>query len=258
LPCTCFVPIYGFNSFGAGSYEVLRSLPNSIAFVTTIGAADDGRVWLLANDEFPSTIFANPQGVVYKSPSSDISTNYAGLFNFTSNNTSVFTSIGGLVNPPPYYSNQISYPFFGLYVTARNVIYDETRRALYMMGLTQNPYLAQDMTIVFGISRNNGLTWSEPIEVSSTQEKNRGQASMALDTITGNLMFGWYDGRDDPTYQSLNYYVSMIDARTLDCIVNKIPVSNPTFEVPSASEFTVMTKEEPSNRMIFRKTRKDR
>ena len=65
----------------------------------------------------------------------------------------------------------------------------------------QFPDYSQNMRIYFVISRDNGQTWSDPIDIATTDFANRGFQSMALDPVTGNLVFGWYDGRNDPTYQ---------------------------------------------------------
>ena len=46
----------------------------------------------------------------------------------------------------------------------------------------------------------------DPIDISTTDFANRGFQSMALDSVTGNLVFGWYDGSNDPTFQSVQYF----------------------------------------------------
>jgi hypothetical protein len=97
----------------------------------------------------------------------------------------------------------------------------------------QTPDYSQNMRITFSISRNNGLTWSNPIDVATTQFANRGYQTMALDEATGNLAIGWYDGRNDPTFQSLEYMAAVIPASTLDCLVNQIPLSDPLFTIPA-------------------------
>lgn len=78
------------------------------------------------------------------------------------------------------------------------------------------------------------MTWSDPILINNTDFANRGYFSMALDEVTGDLVFGWYDGRNDPTYHKLEYFGSVLLAKELDKLVQAIPLSNPTFQVPSA------------------------
>ena len=78
------------------------------------------------------------------------------------------------------------------------------------------------MHILLYISSNNGKTWSTPIDISTTDFANRGFASMALDPVTGNLLLGWYDGRNDSTYHAVEYYAAIIPSSTLDGLVQAI------------------------------------
>lgn len=80
------------------------------------------------------------------------------------------------------------------------------------------------------ISRDNGLTWSKSLVINSTNFANRGFPSMVLDPITGDLVFRWYDGRNDSTYESVEYMAAILPAKQLDKMVNAIPPSNPVFE----------------------------
>ena len=99
----------------------------------------------------------------------------------------------------------------------------------------QSPDSSQNMRIYFIISRDNSQTWSNPIEIASTNFANRGFQSMALDTVTGNLVFGWYDGRNDPTFQSVQYFGAIMPASCLDSLVNGIPLSDPLYTIPAAT-----------------------
>ena len=58
---------------------------------------------------------------------------------------------------------------------------------------------------------------------------------MALDIVTGDLVFGWYDGRNDPTYQSMEYFGAVLNHKKLDKMVEKIPLSNPLFNLGPAT-----------------------
>ena len=69
----------------------------------------------------------------------------------------------------------------------------------------------------------------------TTDFANRGYQSMALDPVTGNLIFGWYDGRNDPTFKSIQYFGAIITAKQLDKLVEKIPLSNPLYNLPSVA-----------------------
>ena len=89
-------------------------------------------------------------------------------------------------------------------------IYDDARQALYRLQQDKLPDFSQNMRLYFAISRDNGQTWSNPIDIANTNFANRGFQSMALDPVRGDLYFGWYDGRNDPSYQSLEYYGAVI------------------------------------------------
>ncbi len=128
-----------------------------------------------------------------------------------------------------------SQPVVGYFNTVVGNIYDKKRKALYALVTYQIPDHSQDMHIFLIISRNNGETWSNPIDISTTNFANRGFASMALDPATGNLVFGFYDGRNDPTFKSVEYFGAVLLADKLDELVHAIPLSNPTYEIQPAT-----------------------
>ncbi len=59
---------------------------------------------------------------------------------------------------------------------------------------------------------------------------------MALDTVKGNLLFGWYDRRKELTFKSIEYMAAIIPSKTLDKLVNAIPLSNPLFVIPDQDD----------------------
>ena len=90
---------------------------------------------------------------------------------------------------------------------------------LFMLFSRRNILIySQNARLYFIISRDNGQTWSDPIDIATTDFANRGFQSMALDPVTGNLVFGWYDGRNDPTFQSIQYFGAILPAAQLDAI----------------------------------------
>lgn len=232
IPSTGFIPILGLGQFGVGSFIMLNSLINTMG-QTSIAAAMDGRVWfegvtnITAFGTIGSMTYIQPAGVTFKSPG-PLDQNYAGMWQMLIYN--------GLAEQYGI-STQASQPIDGYFYTAgpRGIIYDEKRRALYGLLQAQFPDFSQNSRLYFMISRNNGQTWSNPIDISTTDFTNRGFQSMALDTATGNLIFGWYDGRNDKTFKSVEYFAAMITARELDELVGKISVSNPLYSLPSAA-----------------------
>ena len=186
-------------------------------------ASEDGRVWcqsyINANSSFC------PGVIRFKSPG-PIDSNYAGPWQNALPN-----------NPQGYgFSNFISFPGVeGYFNTAQTVIYDEKRQALYSLRAQQAPDWAQNMRIYLMISRDNGQNWSDPFYISNSNFANRGFPSMALDTKTGDLVFGWYDGRNDKTEKSVQYFGAVLCAKQLDKMVEEIPPSDPLFTLPPAT-----------------------
>jgi hypothetical protein len=222
-PAQGFIPITGLGQYGAGSTLILFSLANT-QYNETITASLDGRVWVESLTDTAGSFIA-PVVLRYKSPGPQDS-NYAGPWEIGMANE----FFGGSL------ANLISYPQRGNFPTSvQSNIYDDKRQALYALVTTQFPDYSQNMRIYFQISRDNGQTWSEPIDISTTDFANRSFTSMALDTVTGNLIFGWYDGRNDPTYKTLQYFGAVLPANKLDKLVDAIPVSNPVYTLPPAT-----------------------
>jgi len=219
-PAVAFLPIAGLGSYGTATYFYLSVFPNSIE-TPSITASMDGRFWALGRS-FSSSFFYNfPLVSLFKSAGT-LDVNYAGPW------------LLGSQNQLQIISDQLfefsSVPLFGYFYTVQELLYDDSRQALYAIFSANFPTLSQNMRLYFSISRNNGLTWSQPYDISTTAIANRGFSSMALDQ--GNLYLGWYDGRNDPNFQKIQYFGGIIPAQKLDRLVNQIPLSYPTFSIP--------------------------
>ncbi len=215
------------------NFTDLFGLNNSID-IGDLAAASDGRVWFQGFPRaFEASSYIQPQSISFKSPGA-IDENWSGSWDYLNSN-----DISGLYGtsfssvPSPI---AISYPLVGFFAnTTLGIVYDEQRQALYAIAVEPNPNYSQNYNIPLIISRDNGMTWSDPIRINTSHSGNRGYQSMALDTVTGDLVFGFYDGRNDPTLQTLEYFGAVLSAKKLDKLVKKIPLSNPTFVVPSAA-----------------------
>ena len=230
FPSVGFIPITGLGSFGASSFAKLTSFANATG-LSDISASADGRVWIQG---IPDNLgikvgysYIEPIGIIFKSPGA-LTSNYAGVWQQAIVNCkgiiygpSIEESDPGLLG---YFPNSV-----------QSIVYDDSRQALYALVSATIPDNAQNMRIYFLISRDNGQTWSDPIDISTTAFANRGFQSMALDSVTGNLVFGWYDGRNDSTFQSVQYFGAILPATQLDALVNKIPLSNPLYTLPAAT-----------------------
>jgi hypothetical protein len=227
-PAHAFIPITGLGAWGAPSQAFLTQLTNNI-FISGLTASEDGRVWIYgspaglgpASYPFPGG-FTNNR-IVFKSPGL-IDENYAGPWGVVRFNT-LSLSI--------YYPVWEASPNFGFFQSVQTHVYDDKRQALYVIVNATYPELSNNSVIYFLASRDNGLTWSNPFRVNTSNKNNRGFPSMALDKTTGNLLLGWYDCRDYADGLSFNYWGGLIEAKTLDALAEHIPLSNPLFSVPS-------------------------
>ena len=246
-PIVGFIPIFDFNSWGSAtstppiSYTWLQGLTNTIGEGGIIAAAD-GRVWLdgvilpsieNSGGQCPFN-YIQPLLTLYKSPG-PLDQNYAGPWQFT-----IWNSLQENSNPIVTQAVN-SQPYLGYFPTVQCIIYDENLKALYELQALRSPDYSQNMRLVFLISRNAGQTWSDPIDINSSKKLNRGFPSMALDPITGSLVFGWYDGRngsEDPNnvnYGSVQYFSAIISKKKLKKLVNAITLSDTTFTLPSSN-----------------------
>ena len=228
FPNVGFIPIHGkgISNFDVAnsSFEPLPGLQN-LLLMPNITVSNDGKIWLQGT---PLSSCLSPRTHVYKSPSESLDLNWAGAWDtMVYRNQELITFFTN--------SGQTSYEVKGYHNNAQTIVYDAKRKALYTCNSTQNPDFSEDCNIYFMISRDNGLTWSQPILVNSSSFANRGYPSMTLDEVTGDLVFGWYDGRNDKTYESVEYFGAVLPAKKLTELVNAIPLSNPTFVTQSAA-----------------------
>lgn len=231
-----------FPITGPGQYDPSAPATSNLTDFTNangtpvIAAAEDGRVWLYGALNLPN--FAAPESnissrrIIYKSPG-PINQNYAGPWDFAISNN---------LNQAFFITNADSEPIFGYFLVPRSIVYDEKRQALYAIHAANSPDFSQNMRLYFAISRDNGQTWSNVIDISNSSFANRGFQTMALDSKTGNLIFGWYDGRNDTTYQSVEYYGAVITSEKLTELVKKIPLSNPIYNLPPANATLTIKK----------------
>jgi hypothetical protein len=226
-PSRAFIPVTGLGSWGTPQQVFLSQLSNNL-FVASITASEDGKVWMYGSAAgldpgqycFPGG-FTNNR-LVFKSPG-QLNENYAGPWGVIRYNT-LASSI--------YYPVWKAAPLFGFFQSVQTNLYDEKRKALYVVLNAPYPELSNNSEIYFLISRDNGLTWSNPFKINTKKRNNRGFPSMALDEKTHNLLIGWYDCRDYQDGLSFNYWGGVIDTKTLDKLVEQIPKSNPLFSVP--------------------------
>ena len=226
FPFTGFIPITGLGQFGSVQTAFLPQFTNTI-FIASITASEDGKVWLYGSPPglgpaaapYPGSGINNNR-LVFKSPG-PVDQNYVGPWE---------VAIFNQLNLSLYFPVYEAQPVVGFFVSVQTNIYDDKRQALYVVLSAVFPDNSQNTRLYFMISRNNGQSWSNPIDISNSDVNNRGFASMALDSITGNLLISWYDGRNY-TDNSFNYFGTVINSKTLDMLVEQIPLSDPTYSI---------------------------
>lgn len=220
-----FIPITGLGTYGTPVQVFLDQFPNAIQSAN-LAVSDDGKVWQYGSSNglgpslypYPGSSM-NCNQIVYQSPTNDLTANFAGPWSVME-----FNGISNSLFIPHYKAA----PIYGFFQTARTILYDNKRKALYGLRNVPYPNLSQDTQLYLVISRNNGESWSDPIEIASSIKNNKGFMSMQLDTKTYNLLIGWYDGRNYKD-QSLDYYGAVVSAEKLNCWVEEIPLSNPIY-----------------------------
>ena len=116
--------------------------------------------------------------------------------------------------------------------TARGLIYDTKRQALYALAYAQNPDYSQNMRLYFFISRDNG----ERGPIRSTSEA-------AMMEIAVFLLWHWMKKQETlflggamvemtRNFKTMEYFGAILPAKKLDKLVNSIPLSNPLFIQP--------------------------
>ena len=232
IPGMTFTPISGVWN-GDVSTQSLTYLNEIFCMdLPSIAAAPDGRFWGIGVSNFSIyNCVGGEQSTLFKSPG-PIDSNYACPWLGGVCNAYCFRIEAGIAEQDndPYKS----VPFLGMYgfVCITGLIYDAKVDALYLSYATRTPSLSQNCRIFFVISRNNGQTWSRIYDISSSVQANRGLVTMAQDEHTGDIYFGWYDGRHDPSQKTLQYFGARIDGCKLRRLVEKIPKSNPIYQIP--------------------------
>jgi hypothetical protein len=68
---------------------------------------------------------------------------------------------------------------------------------------------SNDLNIFVRHSDDNGATWSTPVKVNDdTGTKSQFFCGIAVDQTTGNVAVGWFDARNSPGNNSVEYFVS--------------------------------------------------
>ncbi|AYV77268.1 MAG: hypothetical protein Barrevirus26_1, partial [Barrevirus sp.] len=186
----------------------LSSLQNSMELPCITASATDGRVWLKGESIY-LTAYTSDQ-MLFKSPG-PVDSNYAGPWQtHFRNNYSRINSLLNFLQLPQIFTWS-SYPVDGYILDSVNsILFDDFRQSLYAVVSQNSPELSQDMRLYLLISTDNGQSWTLPYYVANSNKANRGYQCMALDTVTHDLIIGWYDGRNDPLKRKMEYFGAVI------------------------------------------------
>jgi hypothetical protein len=101
-------------------------------------------------------------------------------------------------------------PVNGFNVGAELAFDTAKRNRLYMVYTDRSGGSAgsQDTVIQLIFSDDGGKTWSDPVQVSDSQDSTQFQPSIAVDPITGDVAVGWYDTVGDSERQTTHYRVA--------------------------------------------------
>lgn len=228
-PLITFIPITARGVYGQAQFTYLNSLPNSVS-LASLAASEDGRFWAVGVSWYTSLYSLTPSAVLFKS-AGPIDSNYAGPW--LSGANSVIAQLAGSGVSQYGFKAVPQYGYFPDQMNVNGTVYDEKLKALYLLYSMVSPTYSQNCRIVFAISRNNGQSWSRIYDVGTTNFASRGFTSLVRDEKTGNLVIGWYDGRNDETLTRLQYFGEIIEKDILENLVNEIPLTNPKYIIPS-------------------------
>lgn len=220
------IPVTGLGSFGAP--VVINDFPQLDNFLSfgNIIATNNGTVFFAAPDSLGTYGGFGPPLIGLENHNYLIF-HEGGLNNFTPEGFSErrlieYDTIG--FNDDSAQHNVIWQTPRGILssVQTQGLAYDEVRGRLYALVLSEKkPINVQDpaqanehfnkgiMNLVW--SYNNGQTWTDPIPIRDTDIGQAGICTLNLDPTTGNLVFGWYDPREDPEQQQeIKWYATII------------------------------------------------
>ena len=184
--------------------------------IASLTVSDDGVVYLWGEPFSPmpegnhfntSTLFINPKGINFTD--ADI----IGPFEVAQTNISGFTGdpTNSFLAGFPWQSTRgVSQP------CARTMAFDNTRGLLYALVNDLVPWNSTNGTVYLIFSENGGQSWSKPIPISDDNEGSRGIVGMAIDPVTGNLSFNWYDTRGDSTQTSVRFFGTVLLGSEID------------------------------------------
>jgi hypothetical protein len=207
VPRLGFIPTTGLGEFGTPQKMELNNLKN-VAWYLQPTVSSDGHVFMAGN-------LGNTIGINF----------YANTFAFKS--PGPFDPL--LVHAPQTTINTtqdvpqtIAIPeaFYSWFIQgALSITVDNKRNVIYTTYCEQPDDQSQDFYLYFILSFDQGKTWSPRIPIATSHLNNRGHETLVLDEHDGGLYFGWYDGRNDPSQESVQYFLGYITSEKLDKLV---------------------------------------
>ncbi len=188
---------------------------------------------------FPSTvepeITVTPDGKVYL-------VGYSFDSPFNSNHLSLLVNPTGIVNlGPDSFGGRKDIAFSNVSKTDTVIPFQPSRNInCYAYGITNDPDLNRlyvgvvdmqpdfsgNMTLSLIHTDDDGQTWSIPRPIANTHIQARGEFNMSRDPFFGNMLFSWFDARNQKNQANVNTFMGILSKSELDQDVDKKPLLN--------------------------------
>lgn len=125
------------------------------------------------------------------------------VFNVNTNQVDIPYSIGrGSSNPQGY-----------------SCVYDPDSGRFYMF-ISESTTLFNNKNSQVSLiyTEDDGLTWSKRVKINNVDNGPRGFTHLVRDTVTGNLLLQWLDGRNDPSGEAVDTYCAILKKSFLDTL----------------------------------------
>ncbi len=211
-----YIPVTGKGEFG-------KLVHKPIAFPTfppfpgfeepEITVSPDGKVYLVGysfDAGFNNNhlyLLVNPTGIVNLNPIS-----------FGGRKTIAFSNVGKTNTVIPFQPNR------NLDTYSYGITFDPDLNRLYVGVVDMQPDFSGNMTLSLIHTDDDGQTWSIPRPIANTHLQARGEFNMSRDPFFGNMLFSWFDARNQKNQANVNTFMGILTKSELDQGAGKRPL----------------------------------
>ncbi len=201
-----FIPVFGKGKYGTVTQQIIPALnfpPVGLTAPTEIAVTPAGKVYISGAPRLNGNAImtVNPTGTVNLGPDS-----------FSAKRDIAFSNLESFGTVVPYMPNRNSLSTQGF----GRIEFDPEKNRLYLGLQDMQPDFSGDMTLNLVHTDDDGQTWSTVRPIADTNKQARGTLSMSRDPITGNLLFSWYDARDQEDQTNVNTFMAILTKKELD------------------------------------------